>query len=248
MSILGSISLALIFEIVMQQGKNFNWITAPYFWGVLLGFFLMGGYWLVTRIDSLYKVRFVSIMSALFFISLSFGYLTFANGKAEEIKRELEDIPVYDTIMKASEDIFDNDEKAEPSHKERDDQEGVDRDAKDEKGSHDRENEDADEASEDDFDIESERDNGYDEDMDREDAHENDFEERNRLEKDASSNEDDASSDSVENESDDTEDNDQEDESVEADEDTEAEVEESDEEEVSKTEEILDDGDSELEG
>lgn len=99
LSILGSLSLALLFEIIKQQGKNLTWLSVPYVWIILLGFFLMAGYWMVTKIDSLYKVKFVPIVSMLFFINFSFGYLTFASGKAEQIEFELEKIPIYDVIM-----------------------------------------------------------------------------------------------------------------------------------------------------
>lgn len=99
LSILGSLSLALLFEIMKQQGESLTWLNIPYVWIILLGIFLMTGYWLVTKIDSLYRIKFVPIVSMLFFISLSFGYLTFASGKAEKIELELEKIPIYDVIM-----------------------------------------------------------------------------------------------------------------------------------------------------
>lgn len=117
LSILCSLSLALLFEITKQQGESLSWLSIPYVWIILLGFFLLAGYWLVTKIDSLYKMRFVPIVSLLFFVSLSFGYLTFASGKAEKIELELEKIPIYDVIIPTKKDILLNAvEKAESSN------------------------------------------------------------------------------------------------------------------------------------
>jgi hypothetical protein len=114
-SILGSLSLALLFEIIARQGK------VPYVWVILLGVFLLGGYRLVTKIDSLYKIKFVPIVSMLFFISLSFGWLTFASGKAEKMELALEKVPIYDIIIpisKEKEILFDVEEKIKPDNKE----------------------------------------------------------------------------------------------------------------------------------
>lgn len=104
-SILGSLSLALLFEIMANQGKNLTWLTVPYLYLMLLGVFLLGGYWLVTRVDSLYKLKFVPILTVLFFFSLSFGYLTFASGKAGRIERELEEVPIYAKIVPVDREI-----------------------------------------------------------------------------------------------------------------------------------------------
>jgi hypothetical protein len=120
-SILGSLSLALLFEIMAEQEKNLTWLSVPYAWAILLGVFLLGGYWLVTKIDSLYKIKFVPIVSMLFFISLSFGYLTFASGKAEKIELALEKMPIYATIMSISKENvipLDVEEKIKPDNKE----------------------------------------------------------------------------------------------------------------------------------
>ena len=98
-SILGSLSLALFFEIMANQGKNLTLLTIPYLYLILLGAFLLASYWLVIKVGSLYKMRFVPVVALLFFISLSFGYLAFASGKAEKIEKELEKIPIYNKIV-----------------------------------------------------------------------------------------------------------------------------------------------------
>lgn len=117
LSVLGSLSLALLFEIIKQQGESITWFSVPYIWAIMLGVFLMAGYWMVINIDSLYRIKFVPIVSVLFFISLSFGYLTFASGKAEKIELELEKISVYDEIIPIKKDASLNAiEKAESNN------------------------------------------------------------------------------------------------------------------------------------
>ncbi len=98
-SIMGSLSLALLFEIMAKQKGNLGWLNIPYLYLILLGVFLFSGYRLITKVGSLYKIRIVPMIITLFFISLSFGYLTFASGKAEKIEKELEKIPIYNKIV-----------------------------------------------------------------------------------------------------------------------------------------------------
>lgn len=103
--ILGSLSLALLLQIMRHKWENLTWLSVPYFNLILFGIFLIAGYWLVIRIDSLFKLKFLPIMTTMFFISLSFGYMTFASGEARKIERELEEVPIYTMIIPIDRDI-----------------------------------------------------------------------------------------------------------------------------------------------
>ncbi len=104
-SILGSLSLALLLEIITKQNENLDWLNIPYVYLILFGVFLFLGYWLLNKIGSLYKIKITLAIAVLFFISLSFGYLTFASGKAEEIEKESEKIPIYSKIVPVTANI-----------------------------------------------------------------------------------------------------------------------------------------------
>lgn len=98
-SVCGSLSLALLFEVMRRQGK------ISYVWVILFGLFLFGGWWLVTKIDYLRRIRLVPILSILFFVSLSFGYVTFVSGTARKITRELKDVPIYAVMLPVNDEI-----------------------------------------------------------------------------------------------------------------------------------------------
>lgn len=152
--VLGSLSLALLFEIIKRQEGNLTWFSVPYAWAILLGVFLMAGYWLVIKIDSLYRIKFVPIVSMLFFLSLSFGYLTFASGKAEKIELELEKIPIYDVIMPISKEVLSDTVKKAESNKENTSVGNEDmKDGNDEKKSSEEDDESADFKENDEVDI-----------------------------------------------------------------------------------------------
>lgn len=104
-TILGSISLALFLEVMALQGKNLTWLNVPYILAVVMVAFLILGYWIAKRVDYLYKLKFVSALSVLFFLSLTSGYLTYASGEARKIERKLERIPVYAKIIPVEKEL-----------------------------------------------------------------------------------------------------------------------------------------------
>ena len=188
-SILGSISLALLFDIMAQQGRNITWLSAPYLLAVLFVILLAGGYWLVTKIDSLYRVRFVPIMAILLCISLSFGYMTFASGKAEEIRLELEKIPIYEAIISKVE-VPEVDIETIFYQGKEDEQQEINRDNEDEEGRWDHKDKSVSESEEDDSEIESGDEKDHDRDVYMEKGEEDDIDDE--LQEDGAGKENDA--------------------------------------------------------
>lgn len=104
-TILGSISLALFFEVMALQGKNLTWLSVPYILAVAMAAFLILGYWIAKRVDYLYKLKFASALSVLFFLSLTFGYLAYASGEARRIERKIKRIPIYAKVMPVEKEL-----------------------------------------------------------------------------------------------------------------------------------------------
>jgi len=102
---LGSLSSGLFFETTMRQGK------IAYFLIALFGIFLFAGYWLLKKIDFVCRMRFITVASLLFCMSLSLGFMAFASGEAEEIERRLERVPAYAMVVPENKDIASFEEK-----------------------------------------------------------------------------------------------------------------------------------------
>lgn len=103
--ILGSISLALFFEVMDLQGKDLTWLSVPYLFPVLMAIFLISSYWTIGRTEYFYKARFMAIFSLFFFLSLASGYLVYASGMAMKIELELENIPGYARIVSVDREV-----------------------------------------------------------------------------------------------------------------------------------------------
>jgi len=104
-TVLGSLSLALFFEVMALQGRNLTWLSVPYILAIAMVVFLILGYWIAKRVDYLYKLKFVSALSVLFFLSLTSGYLTYASGEAKKIERKMERIPVYAKMIPVEKEL-----------------------------------------------------------------------------------------------------------------------------------------------
>lgn len=97
--ITGSIILALIFEVIYIQGRNLSWLNIPYVLVILMIFSISLGYWTIRKIDYLYRLKFLSTLSILFFVSLAFGYLAYSSGEVGKIEGKLKKNSVFAKIM-----------------------------------------------------------------------------------------------------------------------------------------------------